>query len=175
MDHAPVSPRCRPGSNWRLDGDRVELLAGVLGDDKPDPRGHGDHEDRYRQESEGEGPRSLLQCHGSERPQHKSYEEADDPHDAVGHAANAGREDFGGERRARAPKTEKPETPAEPEYPEPEVARCVDPEGHKDRAPDQERDKTDASADLVGEPAGRAQPEKADEAPEHIEGAVFRR
>src|ERR1700730_14152574 len=113
MDHAPVSPRCRPGSNWRLDGDRVELLAGVLGDDKPDPRGHGDHEDRYRQESEGEGPRSLLQCHGSERPQHKSYEEADEPHDAVGDAANAGREDFGG-ASCSDPKNRETQSPVMP-------------------------------------------------------------
>ena len=65
----------------RLDGNRVELLAGVLGDDKPDFRGHGD---RYRQESEREGSRCLLQRDSSERPQHISHEESDKPHDAVG-------------------------------------------------------------------------------------------
>ena len=105
-----------------LDGDRIELLAGVLGDDKPDPYRHGDHEDRYRQESESEGTRSLLHCHGSERPQHKSDEEADEPHHAVGDAANAGRKDLGGQRRARAPKAQEAEAPGEAEDPEPKVA-----------------------------------------------------
>ena len=105
-----------------LDGDRVELLAGVLGDDKPHPGGHGDHEDRYGQERQSKGARSLLQCHGSERPQHKSHEEADEPHDAVGDAANAGRKALGGERRARAPKTQEAEAPGEAEDPEPKVA-----------------------------------------------------
>src|SRR5271169_4089983 len=85
-------------------------------------------------ESESKGTRSLLQCHGSERPQHKSHEEADEPHDAVGDAANAGRKDLGGERRARAPKTQGSETPGEAEDPEPKVACRIDPEGHEDRA-----------------------------------------
>ena len=44
----------------RLDRNRVELLAGVLGDDKPDSEGHRDHEDRDCQKSEGEGSRCLL-------------------------------------------------------------------------------------------------------------------
>ena len=79
---------CRSAGTPGSDGDRVELLAGVLGDDKPDPHGHGDHEDRYRQESESEGTRSLLQRHSSERPQHKADEEANEPHHTVGDAAS---------------------------------------------------------------------------------------
>src|SRR5690242_18873172 len=38
---------------------RVELLAGVLGYEDPDPRGHGDHEDGYDRESKREGSRSC--------------------------------------------------------------------------------------------------------------------
>jgi len=97
------------------DGDRVELLAGVLGDDEPDPDGHRDHKDGYRQKGEGEGARRLLQCDGGERPQHKPDKEADEPDDAVGDAANAGREDLGGQRRARPPEAEEPEAPGEAE------------------------------------------------------------
>ena len=39
----------------------------------------------------------------AKRPQHKSDEEADEPHDAVADFTNTGREDLGGQRRARAP------------------------------------------------------------------------
>src|SRR5271169_2138205 len=109
-------------------------------------------------ESESKGTRSLLQCHGSERPQHKSHEEADEPHDAVGDAANAGRKDLGGERRARAPKTQEAEAPGEAEDPEPKVACRIDPEGHEDRAPDQQRDEADAPA--VHSPKKPTRPQK---------------
>src|SRR5262249_43650537 len=117
----------------------------------------------------------LLQRDGSERPQHKPDEEADKPHDAVGDTANAGREHLGSQGRTRAPEAEEPEAPSKPEDPEPEVARGIDPERHEDGTPEQQRDKADAAADLVGEPAGRGEPEKADEAPENVEGAVLRR
>jgi hypothetical protein len=89
----------------------------MLGDDKPDTHGHGDHEDRYGQESESEGSSRLLQRDGSKRPQHKSDEKADEPHHAVADAANAGRKDLGSQRRARTPESQEPETPGEAEDP----------------------------------------------------------
>ena len=102
-----MAPCCRLQVTARLDGDRVELLAGVLKDDKPDPHGHGDHEET----------RSLLQRDGGERPWHKPDEEADEPYDAVGDAANAGREDVGDQRRARPPEAQEPEAAQSPKKP----------------------------------------------------------
>src|SRR5215469_11528347 len=130
-------PDSRTTARRRLDGDRVEFLAGVLGDGNPDPQGHGHHKDRYGQESESEGPRSLLQRDGSERPQHKSDKEADEPDDAVGDAANTGRKHLGGQGRAWAPEAEEPEAPGEAEDPEPKVASRIDPERHEDGTPEQ--------------------------------------
>jgi len=102
----------------------------------------------------------LLKCNRRERPQHEPRKKADEPHDAVRDAADTGRKDLGSERGAWTPETQEAEAPAEAKNPEPEVRGRMKPERHEDRAPDEQCDETDASADLVGEPTGRAEPEK---------------